>query len=257
MYEHLAALFGGPPNALHISLYSKWATHGWGMIITGNVQVDASHLSLGRDIVIPQVLTEKSVQPFRDLASTIALHSPSHQNVNVHSSTTEDQARTLAIIQLSHAGRQSPNFLGGRSLFAPPLAPSATPVGSTRGYTQTFVSGLFHSLLFRTPVEMSSAAIDDVVERFVRGARLAVDAGFDGVQLHMAHGCEFDYGIGSRYYVEAGVKLTGVGDMQIFWHNFPLPRSVQGPIFFRSQRQCHLPRQIIELTSTASPSPPH
>jgi 2,4-dienoyl-CoA reductase-like NADH-dependent reductase (Old Yellow Enzyme family) len=36
---------------------------------------------------------------------------------------------------------------------------------------------------------MSLENIDDVVEAFVRGAKLAVLAGFDGVQLHAAHGC--------------------------------------------------------------------
>jgi 2,4-dienoyl-CoA reductase-like NADH-dependent reductase (Old Yellow Enzyme family) len=37
---------------------------------------------------------------------------------------------------------------------------------------------------------MSLADIDDAVEAFVRGAKLAKLAGFDGIQLHAAHGCE-------------------------------------------------------------------
>jgi 2,4-dienoyl-CoA reductase-like NADH-dependent reductase (Old Yellow Enzyme family) len=47
-----------------------------------------------------------------------------------------------------------------------------------------------HSILFQTPRMMSLDDIDQVVEQFVKGARLAEEAGFDGIQLHMAHGCK-------------------------------------------------------------------
>jgi 2,4-dienoyl-CoA reductase-like NADH-dependent reductase (Old Yellow Enzyme family) len=92
-------------------------------------------------------------------------------------------------MQLSHAGRQSPNVLGGRRPFAPPLSPSAIALGSGKK-NKGFLSSLFHRLLFQVPQEMSLANIDDVVEGFVRGAKLAALTGFDGVQLHAAHGCE-------------------------------------------------------------------
>jgi len=35
MYESLADFGGGPPNQKHFNLYARWATGGWGMIITG------------------------------------------------------------------------------------------------------------------------------------------------------------------------------------------------------------------------------
>ena len=53
MYEHMATLFGGLPNAHHLALYNLWSRGGWGMIITGNVQVSGDHLTLGKDMVIP------------------------------------------------------------------------------------------------------------------------------------------------------------------------------------------------------------
>lgn len=42
--------------------------------------------------------------------------------------------------------------------------------------------------MWGTPREMDHKDLDDVVEGFVQGARLARDAGFEGVQLHCSHG---------------------------------------------------------------------
>ena len=174
MYEHLANLFGGPPNADHFALYTLWAEHNWGMIITGNVQVSPKHLSLGRDMVVPGCNTEEALRPFQKLARAIKGKGP-------------DQP--LAIMQLSHAGRQSPNILGGRAPFERPLAPSAIALGSGKR-RENIISEIFYWLLFQTPKEMTVQNIDDVVDSFVRGAKLAYLSGFDGVQLHAAHGCK-------------------------------------------------------------------
>ncbi|KAF7325583.1 hypothetical protein MKEN_00407900 [Mycena kentingensis (nom. inval.)] len=168
LYEHLATLSGGPPNHLHNALYALWGDHDWGTVMTGNVQVSSTHLSLGRDLVLPADTEEKNIAPFRALADAI-------HGRRAH--------RPLAIMQLSHAGRQSPNMLGGRAPFAPPWAPSAVRVGASG-----FLSSLLHRLMFQTPLEMSLRDIDTVVDAFVHGARVAAAAGFDGVELHAAHG---------------------------------------------------------------------
>ncbi|KAF4564679.1 hypothetical protein EYR36_002617 [Pleurotus pulmonarius] len=169
MYEHLAALWGGAPNPYHFSLYSQWARGGWGMVLTGNFQVSGKHLTLGRDVVIPQQITDASLKPFIQLAD--AMHG---------------SERSLAIMQLSHAGRQSANFIGGRWPFAPPRAPSPVRVGSSS--SAGFFVDVFHWLCFQTPDPLTPAEIDDVVEAFVRGAHVAAQSGFDGVELHAAHG---------------------------------------------------------------------
>lgn len=175
MYEHLAPFGGGPPNRRHFSLYSTWAASEWGMVITGNVQVSSSHLSLGRDIVVPDKIDSATMEPFRKLACI----------VHGADGRTEPN-KTLAIVQLSHAGRQSPNIIGGRSLFAQPKAASAVRVGSARD--AGFLGEAFHRLLFQTPQEMTPDDIDALVDRFTQGARLAFESGFDGIQLHAAHG---------------------------------------------------------------------
>ncbi|KAG9011343.1 hexokinase A [Tulasnella sp. 427] len=66
MDESLSNFGGGPPNSQHFKLYSRWADGGWGMLITGNVQVDPNHLTLGRDVTIPAVLSPERSPPRHD-----------------------------------------------------------------------------------------------------------------------------------------------------------------------------------------------
>ena len=148
------------------------------MMITGNVQVSSEHLSLGRDMVVPPVLTENSVRPFKRLAEAMHGEHPSNSQP------------TLAIMQLSHTGRQSANLIGGRLPFAAPLAPSAIRLDLDKTGSIS-LSSLLSWLMFQTPREMSHDDIDATVGAFVRGARLAVESGFDGVELHSGHGCTY------------------------------------------------------------------
>ncbi|KDQ11347.1 hypothetical protein BOTBODRAFT_114606 [Botryobasidium botryosum FD-172 SS1] len=172
MYEGLATFPGGPPNESHFNLYTAWARGGWGMIITGNVQVSAEHLTLGRDMIVPEKITTETIAPFRLLAD--AMHS-----------SASPQTAALALMQLSHSGRQSPRIIGGRSFWLPPLAPSPVKMSSSG---EGLLSRLFYAALFPTPREMSDHDIEHIIERFVEGAKVALDAGFDGIQLHSAHG---------------------------------------------------------------------
>lgn len=95
----------------------------------------------------------------------------------------------LAIMQLSHAGRQSPRIIGGRYPWIAPLAPSANPMTPREGLLSRFV----FSLLFQTPHAASTQDIDRLAEAFLHAAVVACRAGFDGIQLHASHGCEFIY----------------------------------------------------------------
>ncbi len=72
-------------------------------------------------------------------------------------------------IQIGHTGRQvNPEYLGGRT----PIAPS--PVMYLK-------SGV-------TPRAMTNDEILDLIKAFIQAGRRAKEAGFDGVQLHGAHG---------------------------------------------------------------------
>ncbi|MEM6914342.1 MAG: NADH:flavin oxidoreductase, partial [Pseudomonadota bacterium] len=55
------------------------------------------------------------------------------------------------------------------------LAPSAIALGLPGG-------------TFGKPREMTTADVDDVIDRFVHAAKIAAETGFSGVQIHSAHG---------------------------------------------------------------------
>ncbi|KIL00311.1 hypothetical protein PAXRUDRAFT_8275 [Paxillus rubicundulus Ve08.2h10] len=186
LYEHLSKIHGGPPNEYHMGLYTEWAKNDWGMIVTGNVQVSQDHLTLGRDIVVPTLINEETLAQFKKLPRII------HAEDSRQPST-----RPLAVMQLSHVGRQSPNFIGGRSIHIPPLAPSPVRVGSNRCVQSndgsTFLEAqdaphLSLRALFQVPREMTLDDIKEVQQAFIRGALTALRAGFDGIQVHCAHG---------------------------------------------------------------------
>nr|GAT61187.1 FMN-linked oxidoreductase [Mycena chlorophos] len=202
LYEHLATLHGGPPNELHLRLYEQWAASEWGMIITGNVQVSPTHLSLGRDIVLPPNNDEKHVAPFRALANAIHGHG---------------DPQPLAILQLSHAGRQSPNILGGRRPFEAPLGPSAVRVG------EGVVSRAVHAFMFQTPLRMRLRDIEKAIAEFVRGAQLAEEAGFDGVELHAAHG----YLIAQFLSPKSNKRTGNLGPDETLWFLFRIVHGIR------------------------------
>jgi 2,4-dienoyl-CoA reductase-like NADH-dependent reductase (Old Yellow Enzyme family) len=91
---------------------------------------------------------------------------------------------TPSIVQLNHAGRQSPAGAGKKSLFEKSIAPSAIPLELGKGLLPRFLS----SLVFGTPREMTTKDIRKVVQQFANAARLASDAGFAGIEIHAAHG---------------------------------------------------------------------
>lgn len=72
------------------------------------------------------------------------------------------------VIQLSHAGKEALPYFTGLE----PVAPSAIPSPLTR----------------QVPRELSVEEIMSIIGKFTDGASRAIEAGFDGVEIHMAHG---------------------------------------------------------------------
>lgn len=130
-------------------LYERWADNGTGLIVTGNVMVDRTALGEAGNV---------AVEDERDLADLRAWASAAKAG----------GARVW--VQLNHPGRQAPRTLTPR-----PVAPSAIAVPGTGG-------------LFATPRALTDDEVVDLVARFARTAGIVCRAGFDGVQVHAAHG---------------------------------------------------------------------
>lgn len=83
-------------------------------------------------------------------------------------------------IQLAHAGRKAST--------APPWIGSGGVSDEQRGWTPVGPSAIPFSPTYRNPVAMSADDIKKVVDDFVAAAKRSLAAGFQVVELHMAHG---------------------------------------------------------------------
>lgn len=136
----------------HQTLYRSFAGGGLGMLLTGNVQIDHRHLEHGGNVVI------QGAQDATQLS-----------RLRAWSAAAKEQGAQIWM-QLSHAGRQTQKSINPR-----PKAPSAVQV-SLPGNK------------FGTPVALTEVEILDLIQRFAHAAAVARETGFDGVQLHGAHG---------------------------------------------------------------------
>ncbi len=150
MEENMADDDHAPSQAL-LNLYRAWAEGEVGLIITGNVMVDARAMTGAGAVVLEN---DRHLDRFEAWAKAGRLRG------------------AQLWMQINHPGRQMPAGLGQQS-----LAPSA--IGLDLGA---------QSKMFAMPREMTEADIADVERRFVATARLAERAGFTGVEIHAAHG---------------------------------------------------------------------
>jgi len=139
---------GNSPGTRLERLYRTWSRGGYGLLVTGNVMVDRTQLGEPDNVVI---------EDERDLDALILWAKSSHD------------AGVPIWVQLNHPGRQSNPLAVGHI----PVAPSAVPMNLPGS---------------RTPRGLTSFEIEDIIERFVTAAAVCETAGFDGVQVHGAHG---------------------------------------------------------------------
>ena len=140
----------GQPNHLHLGLYEAWAKGGLGCAITGNVMVDFRAKNEPGVVVIE---TERDLESLKKWAAIGKKHG------------------MVQLVQLSHPGRQCPKGLNKET-----VAPSAVP----------FSPAL--AMSFGTPRALREDEILDIIQRFATSAAICEKAGFEGVQLHGAHG---------------------------------------------------------------------
>lgn len=136
------------PDERIVRLYRRWAEGGYGLLVTGNVMVDRAQLGEPGNIAI---------EDDRALAQLTSWTKAVHDG------------GAAIFAQLNHPGRQAnPLHLGHR-----PVAPSAVPL-SLPGAA--------------VPRALTPAEIEEIIERFAHAAAVCEEAGFDGVQIHAAHG---------------------------------------------------------------------
>ncbi|TSE00083.1 NADH:flavin oxidoreductase/NADH oxidase family protein [Skermania sp. ID1734] len=132
-------------------LYERWSDGGVGLIITGNVMVHAEALTGPAGIVLD---ADSPLEPFRQWAD--AAH----------------RGGAKVWMQINHPGRQVRADMPGVA-----WGPSAIRVDIGK-----------QSKRFAEPVEMTAEQIEATVLRFAETAHRAELAGFDGVEIHAAHG---------------------------------------------------------------------
>jgi len=134
------------------TLYWRWARSGAGLLLSGNMQVDRWHLERPGNVVLDDR------RGFDALARLAA-------------AGRSGGAQFWA--QLSHTGRQVVADINPA-----PLAPSSVEIDVLRDA----------HLHFARPRAMTEDDIQTAIRQFAFSAGLAKDAGFDGVELHAAHG---------------------------------------------------------------------
>ena len=146
MSEALGDEFNNPTEGL-INLFGRWSKGGAAVLITGNTPVDREHLEHAGNFV----LDERS-----DMGRVKQL------------ATAAKSGGAMALVQLAHAGRQTPEALNPH-----PLSMSNVRLD---------LPG------FGEPTAATNADLETVISQFASSATLAKEAGFDGVEIHSAHG---------------------------------------------------------------------
>jgi len=145
---------GNPDGSINpdvIAYYQERARGGAGMIVTEFTCVDGSD---GFSSNVPQLRLDNEIYKAGHARLVAAIHA----------------AGAKAVIQISHAGRQTKESIIGRS----PVSASAIPLNSI------YMSG--------KPRALEDHEIRRIIASYANTARLAMLAGYDGVMLHGAHG---------------------------------------------------------------------
>ncbi|MFJ5017980.1 NADH:flavin oxidoreductase/NADH oxidase family protein [Streptomyces griseoluteus] len=150
MEENMAA-DGQLPGAELLGLYRRWAGGGAGLLITGNVMVHAEALTGPAGVVLDEAAP---LEPFVEWAKA------------------GKAGGGVIWMQINHPGRQIGSDMPGVV-----WGPSAVGVDLGK-----------HTGRFGRPVAMTARQIEETVTRYAVTARRAEQAGFDGVEVHAAHG---------------------------------------------------------------------
>ena len=146
----------GIPSQNLINVYKRWGEGQLGTILTGNIMMEYDQLEAAGDAIIPTTSAPQGerFEAFKNLATA----SKTHGN--------------LIIAQVSHPGRQAPSNINKDPISASDIKLEGNIMGNT----------------YSKPHAASPAEINRIVEGFAHAAEYLHLAGFDGIELHGAHG---------------------------------------------------------------------
>jgi len=148
--ENLASE-GQVPGVALFKLYRAWSSGGAGLLLTGNVMIDRRALTGPGGVVLD---ASTDIAPFKEWAAAAK------------------SGGAKVFMQISHPGRQ---IFSGQGMTS--LSPSDVALDMGK-----------YSAMFEKPRALSHDEIVETIARFVATAQQAERAGFDGVEVHAAHG---------------------------------------------------------------------
>ncbi|KAJ5392957.1 Aldolase-type TIM barrel [Penicillium sp. CMV-2018d] len=146
----------GIPSDELVQAYTVWGQGQIGLILTGNVMVDPEQLETEGNLIIPRdaPFSGERFEQYRRLAAGAKANG------------------SLILAQVSHPGRQTPYHLQPHPISASDVQLSGEVLGNTYG----------------VPRAATEEDIQGVIDGFVHAAEFLDRAGYDGIQLHAAHG---------------------------------------------------------------------
>ncbi|TGK30531.1 NADH:flavin oxidoreductase/NADH oxidase family protein [Leptospira yasudae] len=141
------------PGKGMIRLYERWGKGGAGLLLTGNAMVDPTALTGPGNVIIRD---QGKLDHFKRWAEA------------------GKSGGSKIWMQINHPGRQVFSFISET-----PVAPSAVKV---------HIPGRMFAKVFGTPRALTEDEIKKIIDRFIQAAVIAEKAGFDGIEVHGAHG---------------------------------------------------------------------
>ncbi|MBM9499956.1 NADH:flavin oxidoreductase/NADH oxidase family protein [Leptospira sp. 201903071] len=141
------------PGDQMIQLYRRWGQGGAGLLLTGNAMVDPYALTGPGNVIVRD---NGNLDRFKQWAEA------------------GKSGGSKIWMQISHPGRQVFGFISET-----PVAPSAVKV---------HIPGRMFAKVFGIPRALTGDEIKRIIDRFIQAAVIAEKAGFDGVEVHGAHG---------------------------------------------------------------------
>ncbi|KAK1091095.1 hypothetical protein LTR48_006990, partial [Friedmanniomyces endolithicus] len=146
----------GIPSKTLINLYRRWGEGGIGNILTGNIMIEYDHLEAEGNPIIPRgsPFEGERFEAFKAVAAQ------------------GKKEGSLMIGQVSHPGRQVQDKI------------QPHPISASDVQLEGDVMGM----RFAKPRAATDEDIANVIEGFAHSAEYLEKAGYDGIELHAAHG---------------------------------------------------------------------